>query len=313
MRSSTALSSPVSRGSSPTPPASESTKTDLARRDPRPPPHPGGHQRADAGHAARLARPDDRVDRAADDRQGARRARAPLVGGHGVSARGDGGDAAVRQARRPLRPQDRAPGRAGAVPRGVGAVRPGPGDDRADRVPGDPGPGRRRADGQRAGGDRRRRPALRARQVHRALRRGLRRLGGRRPAPGRVHDDPYLVALDLLREPAARHPGPRRAGGHAAVDERAPLAQDRLRGHGAAGARPERDHPADDAGREHVRVELGRRSSPWASSASSAWSRCPSSSGAPPSRSCRPHCSPTACSWSPRRSRWSSASRCSAR
>ena len=64
-----------------------------------------------------------------------RRARAPLVGRHGVPAGGHRGHAAVRQARRPLRPQDRAPGRAGALPGRLGAVRAGAGDDRADRVP----------------------------------------------------------------------------------------------------------------------------------------------------------------------------------
>jgi hypothetical protein len=39
------------------------------------------------------------------------------------------------------------------VPDRLGALRPRAGDDRADRLPRDPGPRRRRADGQRAGGD----------------------------------------------------------------------------------------------------------------------------------------------------------------
>ena len=58
----------------------------------------------------------------------------------------------------------------------LGAVRRWPGHDPADRVPRDPGPGRRRADGQRAGGDRRRRLAARARPLHGPVRRGVRRL-----------------------------------------------------------------------------------------------------------------------------------------
>ena len=40
----------------------------------QPPPHPAHHRRADAGHAARRAGPDDRVDGAADDRGRPRRA-----------------------------------------------------------------------------------------------------------------------------------------------------------------------------------------------------------------------------------------------
>ena len=44
----------------------------------------------------------------------------------------------------------------------------------------------------------------------------------------------------------------------AAVGDRAPQPRDRLRGHGAAGGRAERDHPADHARREHVRLGLGR-------------------------------------------------------
>ena len=47
----------------------------------------------------RGARPDDRRDRAADDRRRSRRAEPHLVGRHRVPARADGGHAAVRQAR----------------------------------------------------------------------------------------------------------------------------------------------------------------------------------------------------------------------
>ncbi len=95
--------------------------------------------------------------------------------------------------------------------------------------------------------------------------------------------------------------------------ERAAQPQDRLRRHAAAGDRAERDHPADHAGREHVRLGLardrrhGRRRHRRASSCSA------SSSSARPSRSSRRRCSRTASSWSRARSRWSSASRSSAR
>ena len=81
----------------------------------------------------------------------------------------------------------------------------------------------------------------------------------------------------------------------------------------AAGDRAERARPADDAGRQHVRLGLavdrraGRARRRWRSSRSS------SSSAAPPSRSCRRRCSATACSRSRARSGSSSASRCSAR
>ena len=87
----------------------------------------------------------------------------------------------------------------------LGAVRAGAGHDRADRVPRDPGARRRRADGERAGGDRRRRAAARARQVHGPVRRRVRRLERRRAADRRLPHHAPVVALDLLRQPAARH------------------------------------------------------------------------------------------------------------
>ena len=60
----------------------------------------------------------------------------------------------------------------------------------------------------------------------------------------------------------------------AAVGDRAPQPRDRLRGHAAARGRAERDHPADHARREHVRVGLGRdrrdgRCSAWPASSRS--------------------------------------------
>ena len=212
---------------------------------------------ADAGDAAGVAGPDDRLDRAAHHRRRARRPRAHLVGGDRVPAGHHGGHAALRQARRPLRPQGGAPGRAGDLPDRLGAVRAGAGDDRADPLPGDPGAGRRRADGQRAGGDRRRRLAARARPLHGPVRRRVRRLLGGGAADRRLlHERPH-VALDLLHQhPArpARARGPRRV---AARREGAGEPFDRLRRRGAAGRRAERDRAADHAGRDHLRVGIG--------------------------------------------------------
>ena len=132
--------------------------------------------------------------------------------------------------------------------------------------------------------------AARARALHRAVRRRVRRLERRRAADRRLLHDAPVVALDLLRQPAARHRRARRAGGHAAVacTERA-QPRDRLRRHGAAGGRAQRDRPADHARRQHRTPGARRRSSAWASLGGRrlvALRR--SSSGARPSRSCPP-------------------------
>ena len=73
--------------------------------------------------AAGLARPDDRLDRAADDRRRPRRARAHLLGRDRVPAGDHGRHAALRQARRSVRAQGRAAGRARDLPDRLGAVR----------------------------------------------------------------------------------------------------------------------------------------------------------------------------------------------
>src|SRR6478735_6536448 len=75
-----------------------------------------------------------------------------IVGDHGV-------DAVVRKARRHVRAQAHVPRGDPDLPGGLDAVRPEPDDGRADRVPRDPGPRRRRPDGRRAGDHRRDRPA----------------------------------------------------------------------------------------------------------------------------------------------------------
>ena len=166
--------------------------------------HPRHLRRAPARPAARVARPDDRLDRAADDRRRPRRDRAPLVGRDRVPARVDGRRAAVREARRPLRAQARPPDRDRDLPRRLGALRPEPEHGRADRLPRAPGARRRRADRDDDGGRRRPRPAARARPLPGLLRRRLRRLDGDRAAARRLLRRQPLVALDLLRQPADR-------------------------------------------------------------------------------------------------------------
>ena len=124
----------------------------------QPPPDPPRLQRADARHAARGARPDDRRDRAADDRRRPRRARPPLLGRHRLHPRLDDLDAALRQARRPLRAQAAVPVRDRRLPRRLRALRDLAEHGRADRLPRAAGARRRRADGRRARDHRRPRP-----------------------------------------------------------------------------------------------------------------------------------------------------------
>ena len=61
---------------------------------------------ADARAAAGGARPDDRLDRAADDRRRPRRRLAPVLGRHRATCSPRPSHAALRQARRHVRPQD---------------------------------------------------------------------------------------------------------------------------------------------------------------------------------------------------------------
>ena len=163
-----------------------------------------GLHRAHARHVPRRARPDDRLHRAADDRRRPRRPRPPLLGRHGVPARLDRLDAALRQARRHVRAQARLPRRDPDLPRRLDARGPEPVDGPADRVPRAPGNRRRRPDGRRAGDHRRHRPAARARPLHGPDRLRVRRRLGRRPAARRLPRRQPLVALGLLREHADR-------------------------------------------------------------------------------------------------------------
>ena len=82
-----------------------------------------GLRGADARHVPGRARPDDRLDRAADDRRRPRRPQPPLLGRHLVPARLDRLDADLRQARRHARAQARLPRRDPDLPRRLDARR----------------------------------------------------------------------------------------------------------------------------------------------------------------------------------------------
>ncbi len=117
-----------------------------------------------------------------------------------LPARVDRRRAALRQARRSLRPEDRPAGGDRDLPRGLGPVRPEPEHVPADRLPSAPGVRGRRADRRDDRGDRGRRLTARARPLPGLLRRGLRRVDRDRPAARRLLRRQPLVALDLLRQ-----------------------------------------------------------------------------------------------------------------
>ena len=125
------------------------------------------------GDAPGRARLDDRRDRAADDRRRSRWARhlSWVVTAYLLA---DRRHADLRQARRPLRPQDRVPDRDRHLSDRLGAVRDQPKHGRADRLPRAPGHRRRRPDRHRDGDDRRHRFAARARPLPGRVRRGVR-------------------------------------------------------------------------------------------------------------------------------------------
>ena len=176
------------------------------------------------------------------------------MGRHGVSARVDGRGTAVRQARRSLRAEDRAPDGDRDLPRRLGAVRAGADHGAADRLPGAPGGRRRRLDRDDDGRDRRRRPAARAGEVPGLLRRRLRRLDRDRPAARRLLRRPSLVALDLLHQPPGRRRCARGDRSRVPCPTQARAPPHRLSRRGAARERPLRDRVVHESRRHHVGV-----------------------------------------------------------
>ena len=178
------------------------------------PPAPQHHlRRGAARHAAGRPGPDHRRHRAADRRRRPRRRGPPVVGGDQLPAGLDHRHRRRRQARRPVRPQDRLPGRGGVLPGRLGAVRAGRIDDDAR--------GRRahcRASaaaphGHRDGRDRRGHPAAGTRPLSGRTRRRVRRHHRDRPAARRILHRPPDLALGLLDQ---------RSGGDRGVHRRLP-------------------------------------------------------------------------------------------
>ena len=209
-----------------------------------------------AGDVAGGAGQHDRLDRASDDRGRARRVRPHQLGRDGVPVGADDRDAAVREARRSVRPQDRAPGRVGRVPDRLGPLRDRAEPARVDRLPGGAGARGRRSDGVGPGDDRRRRASARPWALSGHLRRGLWSLQRCWSADRRLLHDPSLVALDLLHQHPARHRGVRRARADAAVGCRASAPHDRLSRDRPARRRAERDRAPDHARRQHLRLGI---------------------------------------------------------
>ena len=202
-------------------------------------------------HAAGGARPDDPGDRAADHRRRSGAAVRRVLGGDGLRRRGGRDDAVVGQAGRPPRPQADARAVAGDVPGGVRRLRAGDGHRHAGRLPRGARRGRGRADEPRHGGGRRPGVAARARPLPGLHRLRVRGCDHRRPAGRRAAGRPCVLALGVLREPAAgdrgtRRPAPAAAGARAGAGDRTARRSRR----GAAGGR----HQLPDAG-----LHLGRR------------------------------------------------------
>ena len=198
--------------------------------------------RAHAGHVPGRARPDDRVDRAADHRRRSARAQPSVLGGDGLPSHLHHLHTALGQARGPVRPEEPLPAVDRDLPDRLHALGPVAEHDGADRIPGRPGGRRGRPFGGGASHHRRRRAGTPAWEVHGLLRRRLRADQRRRPAGRRpVHPTP-VVALDLLHQRAVRHSGPVRHCGRAAPPGRPCPAQDRLGRHCAPLGRRHGDH-----------------------------------------------------------------------
>ena len=237
-------------------PASPWRRRQRRAAGPEPPRGPAHHRRADARHAARGAGPDHRVDRAPDDRRRPEGRLAHRLGHHRLPAGDNGVDSAVGQARRPVRPEDLLPGRDRDLPGRLGPVGAQPLHDRADRVPRDPGPRRRRPHGRRPGHRRRHRLAPRARPLRRPVRRRLRRGQHRRAAARRRLRRRPDLALDLLHQRADRDHRADRRGQPGAGQAPPGAPRHRLPRHDRAGPGRDLVHPADQPRRHYLSVEL---------------------------------------------------------
>ena len=213
--------------------------------------------RAAAGDPAGHARQPHREHRAAADRGGPRRGRAPVLGGDRLHPRVHDHHAVLRQARRHVRAEEALHRRDHHLPHRLGAVRPVAVHGRAHHVPRAAGPGGRRADGRRDGDARRHRGATRARPLHELHDGGHDARHHRRPAARRLHHDQLLLALDLLHQPAS---GRRRAGlpdGRPAHAGEEGQPQDRLPGRVTAGRGGHVIDPARDLGRNRIPLGIG--------------------------------------------------------
>ena len=130
-------------------------------------------------------------------------------------------------------------------------------NDRADRIPSCPGPRSRWPDRAHAVGRRRRRATARARQVSGTVRRRFWRRERRRAAAGRRDRASGLVALDLLRQPAARAGRAWCPRPDIAHHEGTGPAGDRLPRRGTAGERAERNRAGRKPGRHCLALGLG--------------------------------------------------------
>ena len=239
------------------------------------------------GDPARRPGPDDRRDRAAGHRDRSQRQRRLRLGLHRVPADRDDQRPDLREAVRPLRAAAHLPHRRIDLPARLAAVRAVAGDVAVHPLPRRPGPRRGRAVPGGARDHRRHLRAVRAGQVPGLLRSGVRPQLRHRAGDRRDHHRHDRLALDLLRQPAARRGRPRRDLAHAAAPHggcRGPFA--RLRGRRApdrrARADPRRVHQQAD--RRLDRPDRGRADRPRVHRSGR---RSSSSRAAPTSRSCR--------------------------
>ena len=174
----------------------------------------------------------------------------------GVHARSDRDRAAVREAVRHLRAAPALPPRDRPLLHGVDHLRPLCLDGDAHRRPRHPGARSRRPYPARRRGDRRHHPAAVAWKMAGRHGRGLRRVLRARACGRRLADRQRLLALVLLRQPAARRGRARRRLVRVRAPAGAREAHDRLRRRTLARDRRRRGSPWRSLGRDAVPVEL---------------------------------------------------------